>query len=319
MKRILLFLSIIIPFAASSQHEKNTEMTHVLKNQNLEIKIDLPLTNYNFSRFDWCGKIVSIKYKGILVSGVEKLNNEDENLSGKGFYNEFGIEAAVGYNEISEGEWFHKIGVGLIKKEGAEYQFYKKYEIQPATFKVTIKSDKIIIRCKSQYANGYAYEYKKEIELVESGFIVTYHLKNTGTKTIITNEYCHNFLAVNNAFISSDYVLKFPFLIDSARFDASVNPEGKVEIGQKEITFNGTPVEQFFFSNISGNENVDATWELINTKNKIGISETGSFKTNKINVWGWKHVISPELFFDIRVEPGKEIEWSRTYNVFNVN
>lgn len=318
MKRILLLLLLIIPFVASSQHKKNTEMTHVLKNKNLEIQIDLPFTNYNSSRFDWCGKIVSVKYKGIPVTGVEKLDDKDATQSGKGFYNEFGIEAPVGFNEIKDGDWFHKIGVGLLKKEGSEYQFYKKYEIQPAGFDVSAKPDRIIIRCKSQSTNGYAYEYRKEIKLLESGFIVNYHLKNTGIKTINTNEYDHNFIAINNEFIGSDYILRFPFKIDPKRFDATVNPEGKVEIGPKEITFNATPDEQFFFSNLTGSQNIDAAWEVINTKSKIGISETGSFKTNKINVWGWKHVISPELFFDIHLEPGKDIEWSRTYNVFEL-
>ena len=294
-------------------------MTHVLKNNNLEVQIDLPLTNYNFSRFDWTGKIVSVMYKGISVSGVEKLNNEDENKSGKGFYNEFGINAAIGYDEIKEGDWFHKIGVGLLKKDGSEYLFSKEYEIKPAKFTVAAKPDKISISCKSQIANGYAYEYMKEIKMLESGFIVTYHLKNTGSKTIITNEYDHNFIAINNNFIGSDYILKFPFEINPVQFDATVDPEGKVEVGQKEITFNATPDEQFFFSNLTGNQNRDAAWEILNTKSKIGISETGSFKTNKVNVWGWKHVISPELFFDIRVEPGHEIEWSRTYKIFEIN
>ena len=294
-------------------------MTHVLKNNNLEVQIDLPLTNYNFSRFDWTGKIVSVMYKGISVSGVEKLNNEDENKSGKGFYNEFGINAAIGYDEIKEGDWFHKIGVGLLKKDGSEYLFSKKYEIKPAKFTVAAKPDKISINCKSQIANGYAYEYMKEIKMLESVFIVTYHLKNTGSKTIITNEYDHNFIAINNNFIGSDYILKFPFEINPVQFDATVDPEGKVEVGQKEITFNATPDEQFFFSNLTGNQNRDAAWEILNTKSKIGISETGSFKTNKVNVWGWKHVISPELFFDIRVEPGHEIEWSRTYKIFEIS
>jgi hypothetical protein len=319
MKREILLLFLIIPFVASSQHSKNTEMTQILKNKNLEIQIDLPQKNYNFSRFDWCGKIVSVKYKGISVSGVEKLNNEDENKSGRGFYNEFGINAAIGYDEIKEGDWFHKIGVGLLKKDSGDYLFSRKYEIQPAAFNVSVKPDKIIISCKSQIANGYAYEYKKEITLVESGFIVRYHLKNTGAKTIITSEYDHNFIAVNDEFVSGDYTLKFPFNIKPELFEATVNPEGLVVIGPKEITFKGTPVEQFFFSNLSGGETIDAKWEILNTKSKIGISETGSFKTNKVNLWGWKHVISPELFFDIRVEPGKEIEWSRTYKIFEIN
>ena len=298
--------------------EKYTNMTQVLKNDNLEIHIDLPLETYNFSRFDWTGKITKVKYKGISVSGIER-TDKDENTIGKGYYNEFGIDLPVGYDESTEGEWFHKIGIGLLKKEDEQYSYSKEYEIQPAEFKVTSESNKVIIDCKSQKVNGYSYELKKEIEILESGFIIKYILHNTGEKTISTNEYNHNFIDINNELISKDYILKFQFDIKPELFGATVNPEAKVEIGQNEVTFNGTPGEPFFFSNLSGGENVDATWELINTKNKIGISETGSFKTTKINLWGSTHVISPELFFDVNVEPGQKIEWSRKYSVFEIN
>ncbi len=113
-------------------------------------------------------------------------------------------------------------------------------------------------------------------------------------------------------------MLKFPFQLKPELFGDTVNPEKKVDIGQKEIKFNETPKEQFFFSNLTGNENVAAEWELINLENKIGISESGSFHTNKVNLWGWKHVISPELFFNIDIKPGQSTEWSRKYNVYEV-
>lgn len=302
-----------------SKVNKTKSMTQVLENENLKIYIDLPSENYNLSRFDWTGKIVAVKYKGVYVTGVEKMNVADDTNYGKGFYNEFGIEVPVAFEEAGKGGWFHKIGIGLLKKDDEQYRFSKNYEIQPAEFKVTSESDKVIIACKSQNMNGYSYELKKEIELLESGFIIKYALHNTGEKTISTNEYNHNFLAINNDLVSSNYVLKFPFEIKSELFGATVNPENKVEIGQNEITFNGTPGEPFFFSNLSGNEKVNATWELINTKNKIGISETGSFKTTKINLWGSTHVISPELFYDVKVEPGREIKWWRKYNVYEIN
>ena len=306
-------------YALQKVHKKDTTMTYILKNKNLEIQIDLPLANYMSSRFDWTGKIVSVTYKNISISGTEKMNVDDDYKYGKGFYNEFGIDGAVGYDETRQGEWFHKIGVGLLKKDGGEYLFSRNYEIKPAVFEVTAKPDKIIICCKSQKVNGYSYVLTKEIELAETGFIINYHLKNTGEKTIQTNEYVHNFLAVNKELTGSDYKLKFPFQIKPALFEGNVNPEKKVDIGQKEVTFNGTPDEQFFFGNLSGKETVDASWELINTENKIGIKETGSFKTAKVNLWGWKHVISPELFFNIHAEPGKDVEWSRTYTVFEIH
>mgnify|MGYP006897560544 CR=1 FL=1 len=97
----------------------------------------------------------------------------------------------------------------------------------------------------------------------------------------------------------NNYVLKFPFQLKPKKFGETVNPERKVDIGQNEIKFNSSPNEQFYFSNLSGNENVDAEWELINRNQNIGITETGSFKTNKINLWGCSHVVSPELYFNI--------------------
>ena len=292
-------------------------MTYILRNANLEIHIDNPLENYNRSRFDWTGKITAVKYKNVYVTGFETTNAQNE--YGKGMYNEFGIEAAIGYNETKDGNRFHKIGIGLLKRDNEVYDFSKDYNIKPAKFDIKLKSNKLIIECKSQRVNGYGYILKKEIELFESGFGIKYYLQNVGDKTISTNEYTHNFLAINNDLLGPDYILKFPFQIKPILFEKTFNPENKVEIGQNEVTFNDTPNEQFFFSNLSGSVEVEAGWELINTKSNIGISEKGSFKTSKVNLWGAGHVVSPELFFDVKVLPGQSVEWSRTYDVFEIN
>ncbi|MDB9733024.1 hypothetical protein OAA96_04435, partial [Polaribacter sp.] len=98
-------------------------MPHILKNKNLEIQIDLPAENYNFSRFDWTGNIVSVKFKNIQLASTESVTSENEMQIGKGFYNEFGIDTALGFNEAAIGDWFHKIGVGLLKKDNDEYAF----------------------------------------------------------------------------------------------------------------------------------------------------------------------------------------------------
>jgi hypothetical protein len=293
-------------------------MAHVLKNKNLEIQIDLPSENYNFSRFDWTGKIVDVKFQNIQLSSVERIDCQNANCFGKGFYNEFGIDTALGFDETDIGGWFHKIGVGLLKKDEPQYLFSKTYEIKPAEFKIISDANRILISCKSKAINGYSYFLRKEIELYESSFTIKYYLQNTGEKDIITNEYVHNFTAINNDLIGSNYTLNFPFQLKPELFEETVNPELKVDIGQNEIKFNGTPKDPFFFSNLTGGENVDAEWELINLESKIGIRETGSFQTNKVNLWGWKHVISPELFFHIFIKPGQSTEWSRNYNVYKV-
>ncbi len=294
-------------------------MTHILENKNLEIHIEAPGENYSCSRFDWTGKISQVKFKGVTVTTAENTELLAKQCIGKGFYNEFGIETALGFGEAAIGGWFHKIGVGLLKKEDQEYLFHKSYTVRPAKFSVTSKTNKVVISCKSETVNGYSYVLRKEIELHPSSFSIYYSLKNTGEKDINTDEYTHNFMAINKASIGKDYVLSFPFTLKPTLFKKTVNTEQKVDIRVKEIKFNDTPKEQFFFSNLTGNESENAAWNLVNLKSKIGVKETGDFKTNKVNLWGWKHVISPELFINLGVKPGKSFEWSRTYEVFKIN
>ena len=294
-------------------------MAHILKSNSLKVAIDLPLENYKGSRFDWSGKISSIRFKDLPLTTIEDAGSKDVNFLGKGLYNEFGITNPLGYNETPKGGWFHKIGVGLLKKEHKQYLFHRKHVIRPAHFDITYEDRKIIIICKSELINGYSYILKKEITVSENSFTINYSLHNTGEKKIITDEYVHNFMAINNALIGEDYTLKFPFQINSSLFDETVNSENKVEIGLDNVTFNKTPEKQFFFSNLTGGKELQAEWILTNLKANVGIKEFGSFKTDKINLWGWKHVISPELFFKISVDPKETVEWSRKFDVFKIN
>lgn len=294
-------------------------MTHILKSNNLEAAIDLPSENYKGSRFDWSGKISSVKFKSLPLTTIEDTESKDVNFLGKGLYNEFGITNPVGFNETPMGGWFHKIGVGLLKKDHKEYLFHRNYSIKPAKFDVNYENDKIKIICKSELVNGYSYILKKEITISENSFTINYFLHNTGEKKIITDEYVHNFMAINNALMGEDYTLKFPFPINSSLFDETVNSENKVDIGLDNITFHKTPKQQFYFSNLTGGKELKAEWILTNLKANVGIREIGSFNTNKVNVWGWRHVISPELFFKISADPEETIEWSRKFEVFKIN
>ena len=294
-------------------------MTHIIKNDTLEVAIDLPSENYEGSRFDWTGKISSVKFKSLPLTTIEDTESKDVNFLGKGLYNEFGITSPIGFEETPIGGWFHKIGIGLLKKEHKNYLFHRNHIIKPTSFDINYENDKIKIICKSELVNGYSYILKKEIRVSENSFTIDYSLHNTGEKKIITDEYVHNFMAINNALIGEDYTLKFPFPINPSLFDETVNNENAVEIGLDNITFNKTPEQQFFFSNLTGGKELEAEWTLTNLKANVGIKEIGNFKTDKINLWGWKHVISPELFFKISLIPGKSLEWSRKFEVFKIN
>jgi len=290
-------------------------MPQLLKNNQLVLQVDLPSENYCFSRFDWTGKITTLKYKGLFVTGSETNEGDPTHVLGKGFYNEFGIESPLGFSETPIGGWFHKIGVGLLKKEDSLYQPGKKYQIKPATFKISQGLNRIFIRCTSEAINGYSYVLEKNILLLENGFRIDYKLQNTGTKKIVTDEYVHNFMAIDKDPIGRNYSLEFPFQLQPEHFIETVNPEQKVQFGDSEITFTDTIDETFFFSNLSGAQRVRAQWELKNRKNKLIIRETGNFKTNKVNLWGTKHVMSPELFFGIDLAANTSVAWSRKFEL----
>jgi hypothetical protein len=294
-------------------------MAYVLKNKNLEIHVDIPSENYSCTRFDWTGKISKVRFQNIPLTTVESTDLTNTACFGEGLYNEFGIDTPLGFNETPIGGWFHKIGVGLLKKEDDHYLFHKKYAVKPAKFAVFSEANKVTITCVSETVNGYSYELTKEIELHLSRFTIKYKLHNTGEKKMVTDEYIHNFMAIGNSLIGKEYALEFPFKLEPSLFEETVNTEQKVAIGSNHITFNGSPKEPFFFSNLTGSTSKNAAWTLLNSNAKIGIQETGNFQTDKVNLWGCGHVISPELFFKISIKPNESAEWSRAYEVFKMN
>jgi hypothetical protein len=290
----------------------------ILKNEQIELQIDLPHENYVGTRFDYTGKINSLKYNNIQISGSESLDIKQDNFLGKGFYNEFGIDKPFNFEDTLKNEWFHKIGVGTLKKTEDAYYFHKVYEKQPIDFKIDKTDISLITECTSTNLNGHAYKLTKKVTILENEFSINYLLENIGKKDIITTEYVHNFLAINNDAIGPNYILKFPFELKTELFNEILNSEKKVVFEKANITFIETPNKDYFFSNMSGDKEVKAQWELLNIKHQIGIRETGDFYTNKINLWGVQHVICPELFYHINLKPNTSQAWSRTYSMFKI-
>lgn len=304
---------------SAAQTTATSKQSFQLKNYVLELVLDHPLSSYAYSRFDWTGKIVSVKYKGVEICSVENSADKTSNCIGKGFYNEFGIQSAIGFDEIEKGQWFPKIGIGLLKKVTDIYDFSAAYKIKPAKFKVVEQHNQLLLECHQEAHMGYAYVLTKKIQLNEMGFSINYCLQNKGSKTISTNEYNHNFISLAKKKMDRDILLTFPFTVNPKLFVKTVNPENLVEINEGSFSFKGTPKEQFFFENISGTKSVNAAWELINQENNIGIRETANFKTSAINLWGWQQVICPELFYEIKLKPGAVKNWTRTYEIFNIH
>ncbi len=288
-------------------------MHHLLQNKLLTVQVALPATEYLGTRYDWTGMLTRVTYKGHLMTSAERPSLSAKDGIGQGFCNEFGIKAPVGYDEIQAGEWFHKIGIGLLQRDKGPYNFLRNYPVRSAKFTTELDLEKVHISCEGPLENGYAYKLDKTFHLLEDGFEILYQLKNTGTKSIITNEYNHNFIAINGSTTGSNYQIKFPFQLDESVLDERINPEALVQFGADQIGFSGAPEKDFFFSDLSGGKVQTAHWELSCTTSRLVISETGDFPSKAFHLWGSGHVISPEMYIDINLLPGATQRWKRTY------
>ena len=166
---------------------------------------------------------------------------------------------------------------------------------------------------KPESYNGYGYLLKKHFSIKENTFTIHYTLKNTGEKTIITDEYVHNFVAIDNSPINQEYALKFPFQPIPSSFIEHVNPENKINFIKSNLVVKDAINDVFFFSNLSGGKEVPATWTLTHKKSGISVSEIGDFETHKINVWGKKSCYKHRAFKQLIIPPNETTQWSRTY------
>ena len=283
-----------------------------LKNENLEIQIDSPGAVYNQSRFDWTGQISQIIFNELHHFCTTETNDEKlRSTRGIGLCNEFGISTPVGYDECPVGAYFLKIGTGMLLKESNEaYDFFKTYKVKPAEFKVQQENhSSVSIETKASDKRGYAYKFIKQYSITSNTLSIHCVLENVGSKDIITEEYCHNFLCIDKKLVDNSYRLSFDCKINQNDFTNLVNPNECMIVSSEGMTWQSIPESDFFISNVGK----VASWKLENTKSKVSISESVDFVPTYCNLWGKGHVISPELFKEINIKPGQKADWTRKY------
>ena len=296
-------------------------MAIILKNDDVELKIEKAGEVYRGSRFDWNGTVVSLSFRGIELLGEEKPRfQRNPAIFGRGLHNEFGIKTCVGYDDCKVGEWFPKIGTGWLKKDEKPYFFYTQYALEPLKFASLANGNReAVFSCDSGERNGYAYRYTKRITLLDDGFEISYELENSGRRDISTEEYVHNFLCVGGKRMDSGYSLEFPWTLKPASFVETVNPDGILLVEGKKVEIIGKTRKQFYLGGlsegVSKGDGLAAKWTLEHSGKGVRLSESGDFIPTGAHVWGWKSVISPELFHSFSVVPGSTVAWKRRYTV----
>lgn len=285
---------------------------YILKNDRLLVEVSKLGAYYNGARFDWNGFITQITLDGQHTFCVPESLEPGIGSGGCGLCGEFGIDKPIGYDDTSVGDYFIKIGVGLLKKaDMSEYDFFKPYEIIQQSCDVIVDRDAVTFSISTSEYNGYAYDYQKKITVAENRLEISYLLHNTGTKKISTNEYCHNFIGIDTANVDSSYSLTLPCEIRMEKVN------GKLHVKDNKITWLDTEMKEQFYCQIQNyDKKTSSSWELYNHKVSIGVRETNDFPVYRFALWGYKHVISPEAFINIELEHGQTQKWTREYEFF---
>ena len=292
-------------------------MSFTLQNDCINVLLNEPGSEYNGSRFDWTGQVRQVMLKnGITFCGSEKAFPDTR--SGIGLSCEFGIDMPIGYDDCALGDPFIKIGIGFLTKDSINpYDFSRNYKVTPASFSITrISDDMVSFRSFVHETRGYGFDLQKLFSLHDQTLTILYTLKNTGRKSWSTTEYCHNFISIGQYPVDEKYTLYFPEIIGNKDFEERYDPFQVIDIVGNKLTWKTVPSTDFFLRGISGLHGPVEQWEIFHASLGAGIRESCDFIPYHCNLWGNKHVISPELFKKIDLPSGEQITWQRTYSFF---
>ncbi len=270
---------------------------------------------YQGTRFDWSGVIKSLEYKNHSYFDVW-FKKYDPKLHDAitGPVEEFG---AIGYDDAKPGAHFLKIGVGaLLKANEKPYSSFLLYEIaNPGKWQVKTLKDRVEFTQELKDETGYAYLYRKTVQLVKGKpeLILEHSLKNTGTKQIETSVYDHNFFLIDKALTGPDIKIKFPFQINGTGRGVGTF----AEINNKQISYTRklNEKEDVYIGALNGygSDAGDYDFRIENHQ-----SIRADKPLDKLVFWACPTVSCPEPYIHIKVDPGKEFKWKINYEFYEI-
>ena len=310
----------------------------VLSNEHLRVRIYLPDPErgfYRSTRFDWSGILASLEFQGhqyygpwftgtdpnvrdfVYKSDKELIASPQSAVTGPA--EEF--PRPQGFAEAKPGGTFVKVGVGVLrKKDDAAYSAYNNYDIvSTGQWEVEEGPGSIsFTQTVSDPQTGYGYEYRKTLRVTKGRpeLTIEHTLRNTGTKTIETTQYNHNFLTLDQATTDPEFAIVTPFPIQVPK--EPPDPAFAVVQGN-EITYAKT---------LSGQERVSFSLEgygkdaksydirVENRKTGAGVRITGDRPLARLPLWSIRSVVSIEPFVDVTTAPGQTTNWKYVYTYY---
>ncbi|QHT71701.1 hypothetical protein GXP67_36060 [Rhodocytophaga rosea] len=323
MRRVLIMSCLLIGLVSAISIQADFPQAHIT-NGVIQATLYLPDAKngyYQGTRFDWSGVIGSLTYKEHNYFGpwFEKHDPKiHDAITGP-------VEAFVpiGYEQAKPGDDFVIIGVGALRKGDApKYHFANPYEItNPGKWSVSKKKDQVQFVHELKEATGYSYRYQKNVRLVKGKpqLILEHRLKNTGSRSIETKTYNHNFFVIDKEPTGPGILTTFPFEVEAK---GGLGKEGLAEVQSKQIVYlrQLQKGENAFNNNVQGFGTTakDYDFRIENQKSGAGVRITGDQPLSKIVFWSCYTTSCPEPYIDIQAKPGEEITWNITYEFYTL-
>lgn len=315
MKKLIYILSGLTIVTMPLMNFPQTEISNGI----IRAKIYLPDAEkgyYQGTRFDWAGNMPELTFKGHKYFS-QWFPEYDPKIHDAimGPVEEF---TAIDYNEAKPGESFVKPGVGVLEKPDNEaYSFARLYKIlNYGKWKVDRKSDMVIFTHELKDKN-YSYLYEKTVRLEKDKpqLVLSHKLKNTGSRTIETSVYDHNFYTIDRQPVGPGIEVIFPY---------NVKADGKgfgelAEVKDNKIVFlrNLKKDETVFCSAMEGIGHAgDYDIRIENHITGAGVHITCDQPLMKLVFWSCATTACPEPYIKIKVEPGQEFTWNIRYDYY---
>ena len=311
-----------------------------ISNGQIRVKFYLPDAKngyYRGTRFDWSGVISALEYQGHNYYGpwfdrvdpaVTDFKYDGPNIiaspcSGiSGPVEEFSTNhSALGWDEAKVGDTFIKIGVGVLRKDEAKYDYVKLYQfVDGGKWTVTTHPDGVDFTQElNDPATGYGYVYRKTVRLVKGKpeMILEHRLKNTGKRAIQSTVYNHNFLVLDKQAPGPDFSLTVPFQIQSSQ------PPDKdlAEIRGNQLVYLKTLAgEDRVATPLGGFSDSVKDHEIRIENHKVGAGMLirGDRPLSSESLWSIRSVMSVEPFIAMDIKPGDEFSWKIDYEYYTL-
>ena len=329
-----ILFSLLVLNASADKISLPDKYPHVvLSNGIIETSVFLPDAQkgfYRSIRYDWSGHTWQLTYKNhtYFLQANEKnplplkqVHHPDSTHHGAGFATEFyetGRDS--GCNTVM------KIGIGHLDAKDINKI------IDSGIWKTSYGKNWVEFTHKLKNSCGFSYFYIKRMELTEGKpeLVISYSLRNTGTKTLTTEQYNHNFFLIDNDYVGKNYEVElfFPAKFNTfhpEKFNKQKNflpyavlKDNKIIFLKDIDLFIGSGDDHGFFTKMGGFSDSVAHNHCIIRNKRTGacVDIRGDFPLSAFNFWAEKCTICPEPFIYISIEPEEMKEWKRVYNFF---